>query len=99
LIRSRRSGTSKAKPQQEIYVLLMVLKESAWLVVIGIAIGVPMALAATRLISTTLFGIRAADPLTILGAASLMIGVAAVAGLLPARRATRVDPMVALRYE
>jgi predicted permease len=80
-------------------VLRMVLKESIWLVTAGIAIGVPLTLAATRFIATRLFGVSATDPITIALAAALMITVAAVAGLLPARRASRVDPMVALRYE
>jgi ABC-type antimicrobial peptide transport system permease subunit len=56
-------------------------------------------LAATRFIATRLFGVSATDPITITLAAALMITVAGVAGLLPARRASRVDPMVALRYE
>ncbi|HEV2690539.1 MAG TPA: ABC transporter permease [Bryobacteraceae bacterium] len=80
-------------------VLTMVLKESLLLVALGIAIGVPATLAATRLVSSLLFGIRASDPLTIAGGAALMIAVAALAGFLPARRAARVDPMIALRYE
>jgi predicted permease len=77
----------------------MVLKESLLLVVAGIAIGVPVALAAARLISGLLFGVSATDPATISMACVLMIAVAAVAALAPARRAARVDPMVALRYE
>jgi predicted permease len=80
-------------------VLAMVLRESLLLVVAGIVIGVPATLAATRLISSMLFGINAADPLTIAGGAALMVAVAALAGFLPARRAARVDPMIALRYE
>jgi len=58
-----------------------------------------MALAATRLISSTLFDIGAVDPVATLVAASLLIGVAAVASFIPARRASRVDPMAALRHE
>ncbi|MCI0364213.1 MAG: ABC transporter permease, partial [Phycisphaerales bacterium] len=80
-------------------VMGMVLKESVLLVVAGVAIGVPTTLAATRLISSRLFGVGSADPLTIAAATLLMIAVAALAGFLPARRASRVDPMVALRYE
>ncbi|HYL75560.1 MAG TPA: ABC transporter permease [Bryobacteraceae bacterium] len=80
-------------------VLRMVIRESLVLVLAGIAIGVPVALVATRLISTKLYGIGASDPLTISGAILLMIAVAAFAGGIPARRAANVDPMVALRYE
>lgn len=80
-------------------VLGMVLKESLLLVSAGIAIGVPLAVAGGRLVSSMLFGVRAGDPLTIAGATCLMLAVATVAGLLPAHRASKVDPMVALRYE
>ncbi len=77
----------------------MVLRESLLLVLAGIAIGVPASLAAARLISGLLFGVSATDPATISMACMLMIVVAAMAALAPARRAARVDPMVALRYE
>jgi putative ABC transport system permease protein len=97
--RTREIGIRMALGATRADVLWMVLKESAWLVVIGIAIGAPMAIAATRLISATLFGLGAADPITILVAALLLIGVAAVASFLPARRAAQVDPMIALRCE
>ncbi len=80
-------------------VLWMVLKESLWLVLAGIALGVPATLVATRLISTMFYGVNASDPLTMVGATMLMIAVAALAAFLPARRASKVDPMVALRYE
>jgi len=66
---------------------------------IGVAIGLPIALATTRLVSSQLFGITPTDPLTWTAATALMIGVAAIAGVLPASRASRVDPMVALRCE
>ena len=79
--------------------LRMVLKESPWLVLAGIAIGVPPTLALTRLISTMLYGVKASDPLTMVGATLLMVAVAAMAALIPARKASRVDPLVALRYE
>ena len=80
-------------------VLWLVMRETLLLVLIGIVIGLPTALAATQLISSMLFGLTATDPVTISLATIFMIGVAAFAGYLPARRASRVDPMVALRYE
>ena len=79
--------------------LSSVLRESLLLVAIGIALGVPTALAASHWIGSLLFGVQANDATTIAGASVLMIGVAVVAALLPARRAARVDPMVALRHE
>jgi len=80
-------------------VLWMVMRESLTLVALGVAIGIPVALAAARLVSVVLYGLTAADPTTLTLAALLMIAVAALAGYLPARRAAKVDPMVALRYE
>jgi len=79
--------------------LWQVLGETLMLVGIGIAIGVPAALAGTRLVRSMLFGLGFADPIVIVAAAALLAFVAALAGFLPARRASRVDPMVALRYE
>ena len=80
-------------------VLVMVLREVAKLVAIGVAIGVPAALAADRWASSLLFGLKPTDPATILAATALLLAVAVFAGFLPARRASRVDPIVALRYE
>ena len=65
----------------------------------GLALGVPIALAAGQLVSSLLFGIKPADPATMVVAATLLVVLTVAAGYLPARRATRVDPMVALRYE
>jgi ABC-type antimicrobial peptide transport system permease subunit len=80
-------------------VVRMVLKLSLWLVLAGVAIGVPATLSTTRLIATMFYGITASDPLTIVEAALLMITVAVLAAFLPARRASRVDPMMALRSD
>jgi ABC-type antimicrobial peptide transport system permease subunit len=80
-------------------VLGTILKESLWLVLAGIIIGVPAIFATTRLISSMLFEVDAVDPLTITLAIVLMIAVAIVAAFLPARRAARVDPMAALHNE
>jgi len=80
-------------------ILWMVLRETLVLVLAGIVIGIPVALGAARLISAQLYGLNGADPLTLAGAVTVLIAVAAVSGSLPARRASEVDPMVALRYE
>jgi len=80
-------------------VLWLVLRETIVLAVIGALIGTPAALAASRLISTQLFGLSAADPLTISISLVAILSVAILAGYLPARRASGVDPTVALRYD
>jgi ABC-type antimicrobial peptide transport system permease subunit len=69
------------------------------LALLGLTIGVPAALGLTRLMASLLFEISPRDPLTFAGVAALMVGVALAACYVPARRATRVDPIVALRYE
>jgi predicted permease len=79
--------------------LWMVLRETVLLVTLGIAIGLPAALAATRLIQDYLFGLKPTDPATIGVAVMMLAAIAVLAGYLPARRAARVDPMTALRYE
>jgi ABC-type antimicrobial peptide transport system permease subunit len=80
-------------------VLWMIFRKTMMLTLIGIAIGIPGALAATRLVGSQLFGVTASDPVTTWLCVLLMLAVAAIAGYLPARRAARIDPMVALRYE
>jgi ABC-type antimicrobial peptide transport system permease subunit len=79
--------------------LWMVLREALLLVLAGIAMGIPAAIGAGHLISSLLFGLTPSDPVTISLATLLLVAVAVLAGYLPARRASRVDPMVALRYE
>ena len=81
------------------HVISMVLRETMWLVLAGVIAGIPLALWLATYVKTLLFEVSPADPLSIAVAAAVLIGVAAVAGYLPARRAARVDPMVALRYE
>jgi predicted permease len=80
-------------------VLWMVMRESLALVLMGAAAGVPVALAGGRLISSLLFGVSPADPLTLVVATLLLTAVAALASWVPAYRASRLDAMTALRYE
>ncbi len=79
-------------------VLWLVLRDALRLVLLGVALGIPAALAAARLVASQLFGISAVDPVAIGLATLALLVVAAAAGYLPARRATRVDPLVAIRY-
>jgi len=80
-------------------VLWMVLRETMLPVLAGVAIGFPVALVSMRWIRDQLFGLETTDPWTLAGAVLAILGIAAMAGYLPARRAAQVDPMVALRYE
>jgi putative ABC transport system permease protein len=65
----------------------------------GVAIGLPAALAATRWLASLLYQVNASDPLTFLTVPAILLVVAAAAIYVPARRATRIDPMIALRYD
>jgi ABC-type antimicrobial peptide transport system permease subunit len=80
-------------------VLRMVLRETLIVVVVGVSIGIPVALAGTRLVSNLLFGIQPTDPMTLAVVVACLAAVTMLAGYLPARRAANVDPIVALRYE
>jgi predicted permease len=80
-------------------IVRLALGETLWMVGIGIVIGLGATWAATRWVASLLFGLQPQDPLTIGLAVLVLLAVAAVAGYLPARRATRVDPLVALKYE
>jgi putative ABC transport system permease protein len=80
-------------------VLWLILCESAKLLLLGLAFGIPAALGLGRFLSNLLFGVRPADPVTFVGVATLLTLVAVAASYAPTRRAMRVDPMTALRYE
>ena len=97
--RTNEIGIRMALGARRADVVSLVLKESMTIVGIGIVLGLAGALAASRFVSTLLFGLAPADPATIVLAVAVMTAVSMGAGYLPARRAARVDPMIALRYE
>ncbi len=97
--RTREIGIRMALGGQRADMLRLVLRQSGALVLIGMLVGLPAAFAATRLIGTMLYGVGATDILTYLLVIALLGGAAFFASIIPAFRATKVDPMVALRYE
>jgi predicted permease len=97
--RTREIGIRMALGAERGSVLWLILRDATAMVVVGAVVGIPIALAVTKYAATFLYGITARDPLSMALATLLLIAVAIGASYLPARRATRVDPMVALRYE
>ena len=97
--RTREIGIRMALGAQSESVLKLVLRQGIVLAIIGAAVGIGVALGVTRYLSAMLYDVHANDPLTIIAVAVLLTLVALAACYIPARRATRVDPLVALRYE
>jgi predicted permease len=97
--RTNEIGIRMAFGAERAKILRMVLREAMTLAGLGIVIGVPAVLAVSGLVATMLYGLKPTDPWTIASAAAVLAAVAMPAGYLPAHRASRVDPMVALRYE
>jgi ABC-type antimicrobial peptide transport system permease subunit len=77
----------------------LVMREIVLLVGSGIAIRIPITLLGSRLIENMLFGLRGTDPMSLAGSVALLLAIALLAGYFPAQRASKVDPMIALRYE
>ncbi len=97
--RTNEIGIRMALGAERVHVRWLVMREILVLVVVGIAIGVPAVLASSSLVAHMLFGVVGSNAMNLVAAIGVMLMIAALAGYLPARRASRVDPMVALRYE
>jgi ABC-type antimicrobial peptide transport system permease subunit len=80
-------------------IVWMVLRDVLMLVIIGLAIGLPMALGASKLIASVLFGVKPGDPWSLVSALTTLLSAALAAGYLPALKASRTDPLVAVRHE
>ena len=97
--RTSEIGIRMALGAQRAGVVWMVLREVLALAGIGLAISIPAALAASKLVESFLFGMKRNDPLTLAAAMLTMAGATLLAGYVPARNASRIDPLVALRHE
>jgi ABC-type antimicrobial peptide transport system permease subunit len=97
--RMRELGLRQALGAQRREILGLVFRRAAPWVLAGVAVGLAASAALSRVIESSLFGVSALDPATFAGAAAFLLGCAALANFIPARRASRVDPMTALRHD
>jgi putative ABC transport system permease protein len=97
--RTREIGVRLALGASRGHILALIVRQGMTLTGLGILLGLFGAVAASQAIVTLLFGVSRLDPITYLGVIAVLVGVSVIACWLPARRATKVDPLVALRYE
>ena len=97
--RTREIGIRMALGAHQGNVMKLVLRQGILLAIVGAAVGIGVALSVTRYLANMLYNVRASDPATLVGVAILLVLVALAACYIPARRAMRVDPIVALRHE
>ncbi|MEI9979366.1 MAG: ABC transporter permease [Edaphobacter sp.] len=98
-LRTREIGIRMAMGSQRAAILQLILREAVLLTLAGILIGVPCTLAATHLVARMIFGLSTADPLTLISASIILLIVGIIAGYIPAVRAMKLDPMIALRHD
>ena len=97
--RTNEIGVRMALGARTRQVLFMILRESSWLAILGIIGGLIAAVALTRFVGSMLYGLKPSDPATLIAATLILLTVAVAAAYGPARRASRIDPMQALRHE
>jgi len=98
-LRTREIGVRVALGARQQDMFVLVIRDGVKLVLLGGGLGLAVSLAATRLLRTLLFGVSATEPWMLIGVVAVLLWIAFPACYIPARRATRVDPMVALRHE
>lgn len=97
--RTREFGIRAALGAGSGSVVSLVLREAGWMSAVGLGVGLPISLAASRLVASQLYGLQPHDPVTLVSASLIIAFVSLLAGWIPARRAARIDPLTALRYE